>query len=94
MRMGNGALLRDQNLNLNLKRLCTIPKSHPSSTTHGEGFRGVTCPKRYHRYHAHWGLSDADTWTRWERQNRKRRSVELYIVAYLDDGLLFTGEIK
>jgi len=52
------------------------------------------CRQAYHRHHAHWGLSDADAWTRWEGQDRNRRPIELDIVVRLDDGRVLTGEIK
>jgi len=52
------------------------------------------CRQAYHRHHARWELSDADTWARWEGQDRNRRSIELDIVARLDDGRVLTGEIK
>ncbi|HCF99376.1 MAG TPA: hypothetical protein DEV93_02395 [Chloroflexi bacterium] len=50
-----------------------------------EGFR---------RWHARWGYTDAAQWSRWEGQDRNRRSIEIDIVAFLDDGRLLTGEIK
>lgn len=50
-----------------------------------EGFR---------RWHAAWGYADAAQWARWEGQDRNRRSIEIDIVASLDDGRLLTGEIK
>lgn len=52
------------------------------------------CRDAYRRYHDAWGLPGAAEWARWEGQDRNRRSIELDIVARLDDGRLLTGEIK
>ncbi len=52
------------------------------------------CRDGYHRYADRWGLSPATTWRRWEGHDRDRRSIELDIVARLDDGRVLTGEIK
>lgn len=46
------------------------------------------------RHHDAWGLPGAAGWARWEGQDRNRRSIEMDIVARLDDGRLLTGEVK
>jgi hypothetical protein len=46
------------------------------------------------RYHAAWGLPAATEWGRWEGVDRDKQSVELDIVARLEDGRLLSGEIK
>lgn len=49
----------------------------------------------FERYHEDWGLpDDADRWARWEGQDRNRRSIEIDVVAELDDGRFLAGEIK
>ena len=48
----------------------------------------------YQRHHTRWNLPAARTWARWEGQDRNRRSIELDIVARLDDGRVLTGEVK
>jgi AAA+ ATPase superfamily predicted ATPase len=48
----------------------------------------------YRRYHDRWGLPEAREWGRWEGTDRNRESVELDIVARLDDGRLLVGEVK
>lgn len=66
----------------------------PSLDTYmGKVFEGM-CRQAYRRHAARWHLADADEWTRWEGQDRNRRSIEIDIVARLDDGRLLTGEIK
>lgn len=45
-------------------------------------------------HHAAWGLPAAIEWGRWEGRDRNRRSIELDIVARLDDGRILTGEVK
>jgi hypothetical protein len=40
------------------------------------------------------GLPPPVEWSRWEGQDRNRRSIEVDIVAELDDGRLLTGEVK
>lgn len=52
------------------------------------------CRQAYGRYHARWGVPGAATWARWEGQDRNRRSIEIDLVARLDDGRILTGEIK
>jgi AAA+ ATPase superfamily predicted ATPase len=52
------------------------------------------CREAFVRYHAQWGLMGAWEWSRWEGRDRNGRSIELDIVARLDDGRLLTGEIK
>lgn len=48
----------------------------------------------YTRYHQPWGLPGDSAWSRWEAQDRYRRSIELDIVASLDDGRMLVGEVK
>jgi len=48
----------------------------------------------YTRYHEDWRLPGDSAWSRWEGQDRNRRSIELDIVASLDDGCTLLGEIK
>src|SRR5205823_2310527 len=45
-------------------------------------------------YHEEWKLPGDSTWSRWEGQDRNRRSIELDIVASLDDGRTLLGEVK
>ena len=52
------------------------------------------CREAYRRHHARWGLAGAHTWGRWEGQDRARRSIEVDVVADLDDGTVLTGEFK
>ncbi len=40
------------------------------------------------------GLPGAREWSRWEGRDRNRRSIEIDIVATLDDNTMLTGEIK
>lgn len=46
------------------------------------------------RHHVAWGLSAPIEWARWEGQDRSRRSIEMDIVARLEDGRMLTGEVK
>lgn len=48
----------------------------------------------YRRQHRAWGLPVAATWARWEGRDRNRQSIELDIVAELEDGRMLTGEVK
>lgn len=48
----------------------------------------------YRHHHATWRLSAAREWARWEGRDRNRRSIEVDVVARLDDGRILTGEIK
>ena len=48
----------------------------------------------YHRHHHHWGLPAADRWARWEGTDKNRRSIELDIIARLQDKKILTGEVK
>jgi AAA+ ATPase superfamily predicted ATPase len=48
----------------------------------------------FRRHHTAWGMPAARTRGRWEGQDRNRRSIEIDIVARLDDGRLLTGEVK
>lgn len=48
----------------------------------------------YRRYHSRWSLAAAREWDRWEGMDRSRASVEIDIVARLDDGRLLVGEVK
>jgi AAA+ ATPase superfamily predicted ATPase len=44
--------------------------------------------------HVLWGLPGATLWRRWEGTDRNRRSIELDVVAKLNDGQMLTGEVK
>jgi AAA+ ATPase superfamily predicted ATPase len=46
------------------------------------------------RHHERWGLPGAVEWARWEGRDRNRRSIEIDILARLDDGRVLTGEVK
>lgn len=46
------------------------------------------------RFHEAWELPGAARWSRWEGQDRNRRSIEIDLVAELDDRTLLTGEVK
>ena len=48
----------------------------------------------YARRHTAWGLPGARAWAHWEGRDRNRRSIEIDVVARLDDGRVLTGEIK
>lgn len=48
----------------------------------------------YTRYHEEWKLPADRAWSRWEGQDRNRRSIELDIVASLNDDRMLVGEIK
>ena len=48
----------------------------------------------YRRHHPRWGLPGARTWSRWEGADRSRRSMDIDMVAELDDGSMLTGEVK
>ena len=52
------------------------------------------CREAYRSHHARWGLAGAHTWGRWVGQDRARRSIELDVVADLDDATVLTGEFK
>ena len=45
----------------------------------------------YTRNHEEWDLPGDSAWARWEGQDRNRRSIELDIVASLDDGRTLLG---
>jgi AAA+ ATPase superfamily predicted ATPase len=59
----------------------------------GRAFEGMA-RQAYTRYHEEWKLPGDSTWSRWEGQDRNRRSIELDIVASLDDERTLLGEIK
>ncbi len=59
----------------------------------GKAFEGMA-HQAYTRYHEDWGLPADTAWSRWEGQDRNRRSIELDIVATVDDGRTLLGEIK
>lgn len=59
----------------------------------GKVFEDI-CREAYSRHHHGWGLPGVTDWSRWEGQDRNRRSIEIDIVAELDDRKLLTGEIK
>ncbi|MFN0072231.1 MAG: ATP-binding protein [Chloroflexota bacterium] len=48
----------------------------------------------YSRFHQTWELPGVQDWARWQGHDRNRRSIEIDIVARLDDGRTLTGEIK
>jgi uncharacterized protein len=48
----------------------------------------------YARQHGRWGLPGASNWASGEGRDRNRRSIEIDVVAQLDDGRMLTGEIK
>ncbi len=52
------------------------------------------CRQAYTRHHTAWGLPGIAAWARWEGRDRNRRSIEIDLVARLDDGRILTGEIK
>jgi hypothetical protein len=52
------------------------------------------CRDAFRRHHRHWGFVGADQWARWKGQDRNRRSIEIDLVARLDDGHVLTGEVK
>ena len=59
----------------------------------GKAFERI-CREAFIRHHDAWGLPGALQMARWEGNDRNRRSIEIDIVARLDDGRLLTGEIK
>lgn len=52
------------------------------------------CREAFVRHHELWGLPGALQWARWEGKDRNRRSIEVDLVARLDDGRILTGEVK
>ncbi|MGH7719116.1 MAG: ATP-binding protein, partial [Gemmatimonadaceae bacterium] len=48
----------------------------------------------FDRHHTVWGLPLAMEWSRWEGHDRNRRSIELDVVARLEDGRILVGEVK
>ncbi|MEX0893469.1 MAG: DUF234 domain-containing protein, partial [Gemmatimonadota bacterium] len=48
----------------------------------------------FRRHHAAWDLPAVREWSRWEGQDRNRRSIEIDVVAELDDGRILSGEVK
>lgn len=59
----------------------------------GGVFEGV-CREAFQRHHDRWGLAAPRVWSRWEGWDRTRRSIEIDVVAELDDGSMLTGEFK
>ena len=59
----------------------------------GPVFERIVC-EAYARRHEAWGLAPAAEWARWEGRDRNRRSIEVDLVARLDDGRILTGEVK
>lgn len=59
----------------------------------GKVFEGM-CREAFLRQYEKWGLAAPVEWSRWEGQDRNRRSIEIDIVARLDDQQILTGEIK
>lgn len=54
----------------------------------------MICREGFERWHRQWGLAGAIEWSRWEGQDRNRRSIEIDLAARLLDGQLLTGEVK
>jgi len=52
------------------------------------------CREAFTRHHRAWGYAGASALSRWEGRDRNRRSIELDLVARLDDGRMLTGEFK
>lgn len=66
----------------------------PHLNTHmGRVFESI-CREAFSRYHVRWDLPMAVEWSRWEGRDRSRRSIEIDIVARLDDGRILAGEAK
>ncbi|MEX2543095.1 MAG: ATP-binding protein [Trueperaceae bacterium] len=59
----------------------------------GKAFESI-CREAYRHHHFRWGLPDFQQWARWEGRDRNRRSIELDLVARLDDDRILTGEFK
>jgi hypothetical protein len=59
----------------------------------GKIFEGIA-RQAYTRYHEAWKLPADHAWSRWEGQDRNRRSIELDIVTALEDGRMLMGEVK
>lgn len=59
----------------------------------GKVFEGMS-RDAFNRFHRDWRLPAARHWARWEGRDRNRRSIELDIVAELDDQRVLTGEVK
>ena len=59
----------------------------------GKVFEGMA-RQAYTRCHEEWKLPADRAWSRWEGQDRNRRSIELDIVAALEDGRMLLGEVK
>jgi hypothetical protein len=66
----------------------------PTLDTHMGKVFETMARQAYTRYHEEWDLPADSAWARWEGQDRNRRSIELDIVASLDDGRSLLGEIK
>jgi hypothetical protein len=52
------------------------------------------CRESFVHHHKNWKLPAFKSWGRWQGQDRNKRSIEIDIVAELEDGLRLTGEIK
>lgn len=48
----------------------------------------------YQRFHTAWNLPSARVWADWTGRDRNGRSIQVDVVARLDDGTMLTGEIK
>jgi hypothetical protein len=48
----------------------------------------------YRRYSQTWKMPAAHEWSRWEGTVRSKRSIEIDLVAQLEDGRILSGEIK
>lgn len=59
----------------------------------GKAFEEI-CREAFRLRHDRWSLPAARTWGRWEGRDRNRRSIEIDLVARLDDARILTGEVK
>ncbi|MCC6310068.1 MAG: hypothetical protein IT345_04035 [Trueperaceae bacterium] len=59
----------------------------------GKVFEGM-CREAYATMSGRLGLQRAIEWSSWEGQDRDRRSIEIDLVAKLDDDRILTGEVK
>jgi AAA+ ATPase superfamily predicted ATPase len=59
----------------------------------GKVFEGI-CREAFIAWHRRWGLQAASEWARWEGRDKNLRSIEIDLVARLDDARILTGEIK
>lgn len=59
----------------------------------GKAFEEI-CREAFRLRHDRWGLPAARQWGRWEGRDRNRRSIEIDLVARLDDARILTGEVE